>query len=130
MRAFWRGLVRILFWSYERGTWPYDVAVAMIVVFVLLSPRSWFQDQPQVGPPASTAKVVLLNVDEKNTLYTYDLDARLLAPPIRTPELEHQVHEALRRNVTSLGRSFQIVRIDPIHGQDGTITSYVVSIRP
>ena len=32
-------LNRIFFWSYERGTWQYDVAVALILVFVLLTPR-------------------------------------------------------------------------------------------
>ena len=41
MRALGRILYRTIFWSYERGTWPYDVAVALIVLFVLLSPRGW-----------------------------------------------------------------------------------------
>ena len=49
MRTLWRGLVRIVFWSFERGTLPYDVAVAVIVVFVLFSPRSWFNDRPATG---------------------------------------------------------------------------------
>ena len=53
MRTIWRVLVRTIFWSFERGTWPYDVAVGVIVVFVLLSPRSWFNDQPVIGPRPS-----------------------------------------------------------------------------
>ena len=52
MRTLWRALVRTVFWSFERGTWPYDVAVAVIVLFVLLSPRSWFHDRPPAGAPA------------------------------------------------------------------------------
>ena len=50
MRTIWRIFVRTIFWSFERGTWPYDLAVAVIVIFVLLSPRSWFHDQPPLGP--------------------------------------------------------------------------------
>jgi hypothetical protein len=40
-------LSRTFFWSYERGTWQYDVAVILILVFVLLTPRNWFQDKPK-----------------------------------------------------------------------------------
>ncbi len=39
-------LGRIFFWSYERGAWQYDIAVVVILIFVLLTPRSWFHDQP------------------------------------------------------------------------------------
>src|SRR2546429_4989494 len=30
-------LARTFFWSYERGTWQYDVAVILILIFVLLT---------------------------------------------------------------------------------------------
>ena len=56
MRTSWRVLTSTIFWSFERGTWPYDVAVALIVVFVLLSPRSWFHDRPPVGPPPAPTR--------------------------------------------------------------------------
>ena len=51
MRTLWRAITRTIFWSYERGSWPYDLAVILIVLFVLLTPTHWFHDQPQ----ASTA---------------------------------------------------------------------------
>jgi hypothetical protein len=131
MRAIWHVIVRTVFWSYERGTWPYDVAVAAIVLFVLLSPRSWFHDQPQVGPPAYAAQVELLSDDPASRTVTYRVDARLLASPIRTPELEHDLHEAVSKNVAGMrGRKFQILRIEPIRGEDGTVVSYDVAIQP
>ncbi len=131
MRTLWRALVRTLFWSYERGTWPYDLAVAAIVLFVLLSPRSWFHDQPQVGPPPSPALVALLEEDPVSGRKTYRVDARLLASPRRTPELEHDIHEAVRKNVSELHRrTFRIERIEPIRGEDGTVIYYDVSVKP
>ena len=131
MRALGRILVRIVFWSYERGTWPYDIAVAAIVLFVLLSPRGWFHDQPQVGPPPYDARVELLEADPSSPTRTYRVDARLLASPIRTPQLDRDLHDAVRKNVPELsGRAFQIVRIEPIHREDGTVIYYVVSIKP
>ena len=53
MRTLWRAIVRVLFWSYERGTWQYDLAVAGIVLFVLFSPLViHYTDQP-IGRPAA-----------------------------------------------------------------------------
>jgi hypothetical protein len=131
MRTIWRILSRIAFWSYERGTWPYDVAVAAIVIFVLFSPRSWFHDQPAVGPPSAQTLVVLESSDGAGPTQTYTVDARLLASPIRTPELEHDLHDAMRKNTESLRHgNFRIVRIEPIRGEGDTVVSYEVTISP
>lgn len=131
MHSVWRIVVRTVFWSYERGTWPYDLAVAAIVAFVLLTPRSWFHDQPQVGPPASAAQVQLLNEEAAGGIKTYRVDARLIASPARTPQFDHDVHDALRKYASELkGRSFEIVRVEPVRGGEGTITFYDVSIKP
>jgi hypothetical protein len=131
MRSIWRVLSRIAFWSYERGTWPYDVAVAAIVVFVLFAPRSWFHDQPAVGPPSAQTLVVLESSGGPGDTQTYSVDARLLASPIRTPELEHDLHDAMRRNTESLRHgNFRILRIEPIRGQGDTVVSYEVTISP
>jgi hypothetical protein len=131
MRTLWRGIVRVVFWSYERGTWQYDIAVAGIVLFVLFSPRIiHFNDQPPVGPPPSQAMIKLRGMSP-GQIATYRVDARLLASPMRTPELEHDLHEAVRRNVEDLhhGR-FEILRIEPIRGEGGTVVYYDVSVKP
>lgn len=134
MRTLWRAVVRTVFWSYERGTWPYDVAVAVIVVFVLLSPRSWFHDRPPLGPPFSPAMVQFRGIDSAGEIETYRVDARLLASQIHTPEsqLEHDLHDAMRKSVQNLHdtNSFEIVRIEPVRGVDGTVAYYDVSIKP
>jgi hypothetical protein len=35
-------LKRIVFWSYGRTTWQYDVLCLLILAFVFLTPKSWF----------------------------------------------------------------------------------------
>jgi hypothetical protein len=42
-------LKKILFWSYERGSLPYDVMCVLILAFIFLSPNSIFQTH---GPSA------------------------------------------------------------------------------
>jgi hypothetical protein len=137
MRTLWRVLYRTVFWSFERGTWPYDLAVVLIVVFVLLTPRSWFRDRPPLGPPPNPSMVQLRDSDSgpgaSDAVKTYRVDAKLLTSSTRTPEseLEHELHEAVRKNVETLQKSrFEILRIEPVHADDGSVAYYDVSIRP
>jgi hypothetical protein len=131
MRAIGRFFSRIFFWAYERGTAPYDVAVAAILVFVLLTPRGWFHDRPQTGTPPQDSSVVQIGDDETAGTQTYRVDVRALALPIPETELEHLLHDAVRKYVPDLkGRTFQIVHFTQILGQNGTVIGYEVSIKP
>lgn len=121
-------LQRTFFWSYERGSWQYDIAVIFIVLFVLATPARWFHDQPQVGLPASAAQVESLAVSGDTE--TYRVDARVLAPPERTPALQNDLHNALQKARPDLsdGR-FSIGKIEPIRDAEGNVIAYRVEIR-
>ncbi|HEV3375324.1 MAG TPA: hypothetical protein VG051_06435 [Candidatus Acidoferrum sp.] len=120
-------LSRIFFWSYERGTWQYDLAVVAILIFVLATPRSWIQDQPQVGLPAAPGQVQLVHDEGRQQIYR--VDARLLAPPVQTPALENDLHNALQKSLPSLryGR-FAIAKIEPERDAQGTVIAYQVEV--
>ena len=134
MRTLWRGLVRIVFWSFERGTWPYDVAVIVIVVFVLFSPRSWFNDRPQMNAVVANAvvpaKVELRGADPVDGATIYRVDARLISQDAR--DLEQQLHEAVRKHAQQppSHSDFEILRVAPVRGPDGAITHYDVCVKP
>jgi hypothetical protein len=124
-----RTLSKIIFWSYERGTVPYDIAVAAILVFVLLTPRYWFHDRPPAVSPAQEAKIELMSTDPATGTQTFHVDARLLPPPIQEPELEHLLHDAVRNNVPDLaGKNFQIMGYTQVLGPGGTVLYYDVSV--
>lgn len=131
MRTLWRGIVRVVFWSYERGTWQYDLAVVAIVLFILFSPSFIrYSDQPSVGPAPAQA-LVQLRAMAPGQIATYRVDARLLATPTRTPELEHDLHQTVQKNVQDLNHGrFEIVHIEPIRGEGDTIAYYDVSVKP
>lgn len=122
-------LGRIFFWSYERGAWQYDIAVGLILVFVLLTPRSWFRDQPQVGMPAAPEQVQLMLLSDQGHRQQYRVDARVLAPPEQTPALQNDLHNALQRALPDLhnGR-FSITRIEAVRDEKGTVVAYEVEI--
>jgi hypothetical protein len=132
MRSFWRGIVRTIFWSYDRGSWPYDVLVVAIVIFVLATPRSWFHDWPQSGAGES-ASVHFVSEDSGSQTRIYRLDATGLSPQKRairpTPELERETHDILGRTVDDLkDRTFQVLRIDPVLDGNGAVLHYDVTI--
>lgn len=47
-----------LFWTYERGTWQYDLMVALILAFIFFTPRAWFHDQPASPVTGAAAGLV------------------------------------------------------------------------
>jgi hypothetical protein len=122
-------LKRTFFWSYERGTWQYDVAVGLILIFVLLTPPGWFHDEPTVGAPSAAGQVALVAGSEKSDRQTYRVDARVLAPPEQTPALQNDLHNALKKALPDLrnGR-FSITKIEPVRNEQGTVIAYQVEI--
>ena len=120
-------LSRTFFWSYERMTWQYDVAVALILVFVFFTPRTWFHDQPRIGVPATSERVQ--RISPPGAAETYQVDTRVLAPPVQTPLLANELHNVLQRNQPELsdGR-FSIVQIESVRDDQGTVIAYQVQI--
>jgi hypothetical protein len=128
MRTLWHWLGRVVFWSFERGTWPYDVAVVVIVAFVLLSPRAWFNDQPEVTPSVAVGQ---RNTGPAGELETYRIDARALSSAAGSSKsaMELELRDAVRKNSKRPGdHSFDIVRIAPVRDGDGVV-AYDVSVR-
>ena len=43
MKLFFHTIKNILLWPYGRTTWQYDVLCVLILAFVFLTPKSWFE---------------------------------------------------------------------------------------
>jgi hypothetical protein len=133
MRASWRAIGRTVFWSYERGSWPYDLMVAAILLFVLATPRRWFRDQPVMAGAGSPA-IQQIHQDLRSAVYTYRINAAFVTPSGRiyssSPQLEKQVHEFLSRSAPELqGRTFTVDVIRPVMDSSGALQSYDVKVR-
>ena len=119
-------LSRIFFWSYERGTRQYDVAVILILVFVLLTPRAWFHDKPLGGAPAAPGDVQQISLEGEPLVYR--VDARILAPPTKLA-LQNGLHTALQDALPELRNgNFSIAKIELVHDDQGAVIAYHVEI--
>jgi hypothetical protein len=108
-------IYRGLFWTYERGTWQYDIMVALILAFIFLTPRHWFHDQP-----SSPADVVL--VSNRAHEKVYQLRAGLIAATAN-PAVQNEAEKLLRLHT---GKPVQVIRIEPAMDSDGQVVSYAV----
>jgi BarA-like signal transduction histidine kinase len=123
-------LKRIFFWNYERGTGPYDVIVLAIVAFVFLTPRTWFHDQAETSAAHVAMAIPCEAEDGAGKVLRCRVNAALLTPSQPSPQLQEKAHEVLKRNAELLkNRTFQIVRMEPVLGQDGGVLYYEVSVQ-
>ena len=131
MRKIWRFIVRVVFWSYERGSLPYDVMVIVILLFVLLTPRGWYHDQPKLAARTFPSQIRLVGLDPASQTEVFRVDAALLSPAHRARQFEQETHALLSHNVSSLrSQVFHVVEIRPVYAEDGTIVCYDVRIKP
>ena len=57
-----RTLKKILFWSYDRGTWQYDIMCVLILAFVFFAPNGSFRSREAVaGSPTPDLSVFISN---------------------------------------------------------------------
>ena len=112
---------RGLFWTYERGTWQYDIMVILILAFIFLTPRSWFRDRP-VSPVPSAAVVLLLNDSAQKV---YQLHSSLVKP-----EADGSVAASAQRILEAhTGKSVEVIRVEPALDSRGQVVSYAVWVR-
>lgn len=121
LRRLGRTVKGFLLWEYERGSWQYDVMVALILAFVLLTPARYFRDQPLYSSQLG-GDLVLLDVDEQGKHYR--LSAQLLAAYHEDPR--QAAEQVFRAN---LGHPVEIIRIQRVKGDDRGVAWYDVWVR-
>jgi hypothetical protein len=115
LRAMLLSVIKKMFlWTYARNTWQYDVLCALILAFIFLTPKSWFDN----GEPASrvehqnpVAPTFLLVLPENS------------APELETGEIERRVRKLANRT------DIQVTNVRKRLDADGRILAYEVDIR-
>jgi hypothetical protein len=122
LRKMGMAVYRGFFWTYERGTWQYDVMVVLILAFIFITPRQWFHDRPPSQFPTSSGVTLLLNGTSQKI---YQLRAALIDGQSDTT-LEQSVQRVLH---SFTGKSLEITRIEPAKDSSGQVVSYAVWVR-
>ena len=106
-------LRKLFFWNYARNTWQWDILCVVILIFIFLTPKSWFENSERRG----------------YTAHQNPAASRLLISPelIENTQDKDKVEEVVR---SFTGRpDAQVVDIRKVVNKDGTTLGYEVDIR-
>lgn len=125
MGRFLERLGSVVLWSYDRGTFPYDVMCAAILLFVFLTPGSVFHDQPAPTPapaaPVGPPDISYTQVEQGQ--WVFFVSARLIPPGRDETRL---THTARTRIETILNQPFVVADIKPVVSGNGKTVGYSV----
>jgi hypothetical protein len=115
-------LKRFILWDFARGTWQYDVMVGIILLFIFLTPREWFRDQPRI-PHASS--ISMLPSESGSNLFWID------------PELLKGVAEGARVSATtqilrtrSGDKRMTVTRLEPVYDSENELEGFMAFTQP
>jgi hypothetical protein len=112
---------RAILWEYPRESWQYNVFVAIILLFIFLTPRGWFRDQPR-APHAS--QVVLLGAGRGESVFW--VEPELLAGVPEDQRLQ-KLGAILKRRP---GKAQTITRVEPIFDAEQEVKGYMAFAKP
>jgi len=116
-------VTRSIFWSYERGSWQYDVIVIVILIFIFLSPRSWFNDRPTLQLTDLRHQQGIMEMGRVNKDVRYLLDARLVDSLGEKPE--DAIPLILKQHIQRL---FVVKSIEVVRDRHGVVLGYTVML--
>ena len=122
MGRLWQTVKGYIFWTYERGSFHYDVMVTIILLFIFLTPRSVFRDKP-VGHNPHQTEVVVQPDGPKG--FIYEVDASAVAGGS-----DAAIRESLLSVIEPIAnQSVEITSYEPIRDRKGKITAYRVRVQ-
>jgi hypothetical protein len=106
-------LQKIFFWNYERNTWQWDALCVLILIFIFLTPKGWFDN------------------GERTARFLHQTPAATIL--LVTPEVVESARdnqELAQRLKVAYGReNLEVINVRKRLGADGKTVSYEVDIR-
>ena len=106
-------LNKLFFWNYERNTWQWDALCVAILIFIFLTPKSWWE-----------------NSERRKAFLHQSPVASVLLIDTQTVENAQDTNQLQQHLRTITGRSdLQVLGVRKMTAADGTIKGYEVDTR-
>jgi hypothetical protein len=109
-----RVIKAMILWGYARNTWQYDVLCALILAFIFLTPKSWFENGERLRNQGHQSMSV-----PSRMLVSSDV----IRPEMTRGEVEKRVRELTGRT------DLTVSDVRPKVNSEGKILAYEVDIR-
>lgn len=113
MRSLLNTLKKIFFWNYARNTWQWDALCVVILIFIFLTPKSWFDNSERAASPEHQ-NIVNLTVWLGPEVVVNESDKRQIANQIKAVTGREQV---------------EVLAVRKVRFPDGTTRGFEVDIR-
>ena len=118
MSRIWRTIKGYIFWTYERGSFHYDVMVTIILLFIFLGPKFIDFKDKSTAPPglkitANWGQGAIYQIDAS------EVDA----------QDEGMVRVNFQRILRPVAGRVSIERIEPVRDETGHIVAYRAWVR-
>lgn len=112
MIYFRKALQKVFFWNYPRSSWQWDALCVVILMFIFVTPKSWFQGSERPS----------------DLLHPKPMSTVLLGPEMIANEGDKQQIESRVRRYTGRNDA-EIIAVRRIQDDTGNIRAYEVDIR-
>ena len=120
-RKVWQTIRPAVFWSYRRGSWQYDLIVALILAFIFLTPRSVFRDRPR---PPTVQEIESLNDGSGTLVFWVDPEVVEASP---AEDADGRLRELLKQRS---GKNLRVIDKKPTTDAEGAVRAYLVYAQP
>jgi len=112
-----RGLVttlkKIFFWNYARNTWQWDLLCVVILIFIFLTPKSWFSGGERVQSRVHQSPVVA----------TLVFSREVVGSQVDRSQIEQRVKALTGRS------DVEVLAVRPVLDASGQTQAFEVDIR-
>ncbi len=106
-------LKKLFFWNYARNTWQWDALCVLILIFIFLTPKSWFE----------SGERRVANAHQNPIAATVVVDAQVIDSAKDNAEVERKLRDLTGR------RQLEVINVRKLADEQGRIRGYEVDIR-
>ena len=112
-----------LFWTYDRGSFHYDVMVTLILLFLFVSPHFInFRERPT--PPLALQTSEVLVQSARMTPDGQEIRYEIRAEDLRSATTDQQRRLAMLRIIEPIAGDVTLVRSEPVYDATGKLVAY------
>lgn len=115
------------FWTYERGSFHYDVMVTLILLFLFISPRFIdYQDKPVPEIPMEKSEVLVKSARSVSGGATFVYEIRV--DDLHGAKTDTDIREAILKVVEPIAGAVTLENYTPVADSKGRVIAYDATV--